>query len=671
FACVLVLMMLRVPIAYSLLSGASSGIFLLYAWPEGGEFNADRGVGPLLATLSDVPYSFAHSYELATIPLYIALGNLAHTAGITTDLFYAMNMLLRRIRGGVAMASILGCGRVTALTKGRFFAIISGYYYIGMNTNWGKIVEKLFYGTFVLLFFWVGFKLFLIDYIDFDDDVETVQTLPELRVMFPDHPLTLDPVSVDPGTRQRLVNIYEALVKPDADLKMRPALATNWGLIDDRTWEFSLRKNVKFHNTSVFDVMDVVASITRMQEHEDSELKELLTSIEELEVIDDYTLRIKTFEPDPLLLQRLSMVLILPSELAYLDEINDDVGTGSYRVVQWNEEDSMIFERFDDYWGQLSKFERVSALGRVNPVERVNVFAAGEADILVAVPHEVVGALQEKGFVMNANPSLELQFLLFNFDYSLGKNKSFRKAVSLAVDQSFLADGEFVHTVKQFVSAGVFGFNPRIAEHEFDLEKAGDFVDAARLNGRTVKIHLFKNLKVLGEELREKLSEIGLKPIISYLELEDYLHSLEKGKSDIFFVGFRGDLGDSADFFDQAVKSGAAQNFANFEKDYVDELIAEASMELDSVSRRNALQKVMKAIVEDELIGVPLFEYDLIYAFRDLFDAFVRVDNVIYFDEIKLKQGNGIFAQNGGLPFQPGWLWCFQLRPFHLLMRKR
>lgn len=116
FACVLVLMMLRVPIAYSLLSGASSGIFLLYAWPEGGEFDADRGVGPLLATLSDVPYSFAHSYELATIPLYIALGNLAHTAGITTDLFYAMNMLLRRIRGGVAMASILGCGGFAAIS---------------------------------------------------------------------------------------------------------------------------------------------------------------------------------------------------------------------------------------------------------------------------------------------------------------------------------------------------------------------------------------------------------------------------------------------------------------------------------------------------------------------------------------------------------------------------
>lgn len=116
FTSVLVLMMLRVPIAYSLLSGASSGIFLLYAWPEGAEFNADKGVGPLLATLSDVPYSFAHSYELATIPLYIALGNLAHTAGITTDLFYAMNMLLRRIRGGVAMASILGCGGFAAIS---------------------------------------------------------------------------------------------------------------------------------------------------------------------------------------------------------------------------------------------------------------------------------------------------------------------------------------------------------------------------------------------------------------------------------------------------------------------------------------------------------------------------------------------------------------------------
>ena len=116
FVAVLTLMVLRVPIAFSLLAGASAGIFVIYAWPEGEPFNASQGIRPLMAALADVPFSFAHTYELATIPLYIALGNLAYEARITTDLFYAMQKLLRRQRGGLAAASVIGCGGFAAIS---------------------------------------------------------------------------------------------------------------------------------------------------------------------------------------------------------------------------------------------------------------------------------------------------------------------------------------------------------------------------------------------------------------------------------------------------------------------------------------------------------------------------------------------------------------------------
>ena len=65
---------MRIPIAYAVLAGAAFGIYLLYSVGDGG-FDASAGVAPLLTILADVPYSFAHSYELATIPLYILLGH--------------------------------------------------------------------------------------------------------------------------------------------------------------------------------------------------------------------------------------------------------------------------------------------------------------------------------------------------------------------------------------------------------------------------------------------------------------------------------------------------------------------------------------------------------------------------------------------------------------------
>ena len=111
----------------------------------------------------------------------------------------------------------------------------------------GKIFRIIFYIFFVGLFIWIAGQLFfekevkiIIDYAEkivFKVEEEEVIKMKSLRVIYPEEPTTLEPTLADPVTRQRLVNIYESLVKPDRDLKMRPSLALSWGLIDDYTWE--------------------------------------------------------------------------------------------------------------------------------------------------------------------------------------------------------------------------------------------------------------------------------------------------------------------------------------------------------------------------------------------------------------------------------------------------
>ena len=57
--------------------------------------------------------------------------------------------------------------------------------------------------------------------------------------------------------------IYNALVLQDVNPNLIPGLATSWKPVDDRTWEFTLRKNVKFHNGASFSADDVIASMER------------------------------------------------------------------------------------------------------------------------------------------------------------------------------------------------------------------------------------------------------------------------------------------------------------------------------------------------------------------------------------------------------------------------
>lgn len=112
----LLLLVLRVPIAFALGAAAVGGIFLFFAWPVGREFTPDRAMRPLFSFLASEPYSFLHSYPLTMAPLFIAMGHIAHRAGFTTDLFYAIRVWMPRVPGNLAMASVMGCGGFSAIT---------------------------------------------------------------------------------------------------------------------------------------------------------------------------------------------------------------------------------------------------------------------------------------------------------------------------------------------------------------------------------------------------------------------------------------------------------------------------------------------------------------------------------------------------------------------------
>ncbi|MFT6896185.1 MAG: C4-dicarboxylate transporter DctM subunit [Paraglaciecola sp.] len=115
FACALLLLMFRVPIAFSLAGVSSVFILLFFAMRDGG-FDIARAVPPTLSMVSANTFDLVHSYDLSMIPLFVLLGHIAYHTGITTDIYYAARVWLKRLPGGVAMASVFGCGGFSAIT---------------------------------------------------------------------------------------------------------------------------------------------------------------------------------------------------------------------------------------------------------------------------------------------------------------------------------------------------------------------------------------------------------------------------------------------------------------------------------------------------------------------------------------------------------------------------
>jgi C4-dicarboxylate transporter, DctM subunit len=115
-ATLIVLLVLRVPIAFALGGVASVGLYLFFSWRPGTAFNAEGGLIPTLSLIGTTAFDFVHNYPLSMIPLFIGLGHVAYHAGITTDLYYTLRVWFARTPGGLAMASIMGCGGFSAVS---------------------------------------------------------------------------------------------------------------------------------------------------------------------------------------------------------------------------------------------------------------------------------------------------------------------------------------------------------------------------------------------------------------------------------------------------------------------------------------------------------------------------------------------------------------------------
>jgi len=115
FGSVIGLLAIRVPIAFALAGVATVGTFMMFAFRTD-TFMAERAIRATSSLVFSNSFDLIHSYDLSMIPLFIALGHIAYRADITTRIYHAARVWLVRVPGGVAMASVVGCGGFSAIT---------------------------------------------------------------------------------------------------------------------------------------------------------------------------------------------------------------------------------------------------------------------------------------------------------------------------------------------------------------------------------------------------------------------------------------------------------------------------------------------------------------------------------------------------------------------------
>jgi peptide/nickel transport system substrate-binding protein len=411
------------------------------------------------------------------------------------------------------------------------------------------------------------------------------------------------------------LNVYDTLLQRDMNLKIEPLLAESYRLIDDLTWEFKLRKGVKFHNGEDFNASVVKFNLERLADPRNKLPQTFLIGVlDRVDILDEYTVRIITKKPLPTLDSRFCLFggMIAPK---YLQEkgpgylATHPVGTGPYKFVRWVKDDEIVLEAFDQYWRGTPKIKRVVFKPIPEATTRVASLQTGETDIIVNIPPHLMKLADWKGrsFVSRV-PSVRVIYMGFNtLKPGPVADKRVRRAISHAVNMDAIIKevlGGHGILLGSLLTKDHFGYDPAVKPYPYDPEKAKRLLaEAGYNNGFDFVLNSPADRYLKDKEVAEAvvgyLRKTGINASVRFHEWGNYLKQIIMGhKADPAYLLGWGDTTYDADFtLFPLLRSG--RPISTYSNPRVDTLIDQGQTTMDKKKRQKIYSDALKIIHED------------------------------------------------------------------------
>ena len=277
-----------------------------------------------------------------------------------------------------------------------------------------------------------------------------------LRVGFYIEAATMDPhLSGSKVDRQIYHNIYEPLVTLDAKLGIKPGLAESWQQPDPKVVIFKLRRGVKFHDGTDFNAEAARFNFIRMKSEPKSVRKGEIASIESVDVVDPYTIKLNLRRPDAALLATLTDragMMVSPKAIqergAELERNAKGAGTGPFQFAEWIKDDHLLLKRNDAYWNKQGGPYLDQIRYRPIPDDTVKLqsLQAGEIHVMDYVqPRDVAAVKADKNLVVVDVPSLADFAYQLNHTRPPFNTKALRQAVAYALDLEQIVKGVWLN----------------------------------------------------------------------------------------------------------------------------------------------------------------------------------------------------------------------------------
>ncbi len=448
--------------------------------------------------------------------------------------------------------------------------------------------------------------------------------------------------------------IWDALLFKNPDtLEFEPLLAESYSFVDSTTMDFELRQGVTFHNGEAFDADDVVYTLNRMTDPENGVLTQRNVNwIDRAEKRGPYSVRLHMKRPTPIALEFLAgPLLIYPNE--YYEEVGPDgmgqapVGTGPYKVTAFAPGESITFERNENYFAGSPKGKPSIDVIRQRTVPDNNTqiaeLLAGTVDWIWKVPADQAAALAGRPGISVVNEqTMRIGYLSFDSSNRTGNSSPVndvrvRQAIAHAIDRQAIVtalvggSSEVVHSA---CHPAQFGCEQDVATYDYDPDRARELLaEAGYPDGFTIDFHAYRN-RPYAEAIMGYLDAVGIKTNLVYLKYAALRDQVYAGEIDFNFMTWG-----SYSFHD--VSAIASHFFKATKDDYAGDegLIADLTIGDNSVDRDERLAAYSRALkaIADNAYWVPLFSYNVNYAFSDQLEFVPNPDEVPRFYSTRWK----------------------------------
>lgn len=433
--------------------------------------------------------------------------------------------------------------------------------------------------------------------------------------------VTLDPHGTNDQPSSRVSKqIYDTLIFQTEELDLIPGLAESWEEVDDRTFEFKLRKGVKFHNGEELKASDVKFTLERAKRS--SHIGHIVGPISEVEVVDDYTFKLSTAEPfAPILTHLAHPAAAILNEKAVVEYLEDEdaefdteyglhpVGTGPFKFKAWSAGDSITIERNDDYWGDKAKMKEVIFKSITDNSVRTIQLEAGDIDIAYDIqPNDVDRVENDANLVLQRDSNLSTTYIGFNVDKKPLDDVRVRQAINHAINMQAVVDSVY-HGVgsaaKGPLGPNVFGSYQGLEGYAYDVEKAKELLaDAGLVDGFKISLWTNENQQRIdiATIVENQLEAIGIEVEVEVVEWDKYLKDTADGKHDMFILGWTtvtadADYGLYALFHSSQV--GEAGNRSYYRSAEVDKLLDQGRTTVDADERADFYKQAQEIIRDD------------------------------------------------------------------------